>query len=192
MGTKVGPSVADIFMSFIDEDIKRKAMNFAINMTNPLSFFKRFLDDILMLWTDSYENLHKFLKEINTIHPSIKFTMEHTKKIADPTCSSSASSPPPPPRTQNSSVTVNQPPASHFLTRVSVSETDELTLLYTGRNVQKTSIYFLAAVTQIQSLPTYLTRWPSAWSVCTQTLENEMRVWRSCATCWWPAATSGS
>ena len=49
MGTKVGPSVADIFMSFIDEDIKRKAMNFAINMTNPLSFFKRFLDDILMI-----------------------------------------------------------------------------------------------------------------------------------------------
>ena len=97
MGTKVGPSVADIFMSFIDEDIKRKAMNFAINMTNPLSFFKRFLDDILMIWTGSYEDLHKFLGQINTIHPSIKFTMQHTKKISDPPSSSS----PPPPDTCN-------------------------------------------------------------------------------------------
>ena len=96
MGTKVGPSVADIFMSFIDEDIKRKAMNFAINMTNPLSFFKRFLDDILMIWTGSYEDLHKFLEQINTIHPSIKFTMQHTKKISDQPSSS-----PPPPDTCN-------------------------------------------------------------------------------------------
>ena len=96
MGTKVGPSVADIFMSFIDQDIKKKAMNFAINNTSPLSSFKRFLDDILLcygLTLMKIFSLHKFLKEINTIHPSIKFTMEHTKKISDPTCSPAASSP---------------------------------------------------------------------------------------------------
>ena len=71
MGTKVGPSVADIFMSFIDQDIKKKALNFAINNTSPLSFFKRFLDDILMLWTDSYENLQSSqVPEGNQHHPS--------------------------------------------------------------------------------------------------------------------------
>ena len=35
---------------------------------------------MLLLWTGTNADLHKFLSEINNIHPSIKFTATHTKK----------------------------------------------------------------------------------------------------------------
>ena len=31
-----------------------------------------------MLWCGTVESLHKFIEEINTINPSIKFTLSHT------------------------------------------------------------------------------------------------------------------
>lgn len=74
MGTKCAPNVADIFMSFIDMEIKKRAEKYG-----QLLFYRRFLDDILMIFSGSYANLHKFLADINTIHPSIKFTVTHTK-----------------------------------------------------------------------------------------------------------------
>ena len=46
--------------------------------TFPIRLFKRFLDDILMLWCGTVESLHSFLREINTINPSIQFTLCHT------------------------------------------------------------------------------------------------------------------
>ena len=175
MGTKVGPSVADIFMSFIDQDIKKKAMNFAINNTSPLSFFKRFLDDILMLWTDSYENLHKFLKEINTIHPSIKFTMEHTKKIADPTCSSSASSPTSP-HTDTEQQCHCEPASSiPFLdASISIRNGRINTALYRKKCAKNQ--YLLPSSCHPNSVPSNIpSSLPSAWSVCTQTLDWRTR-----------------
>ena len=39
---------------------------------------KRFLDDIFIIFIGSIAKLHSFLSEINSIHPSIKFTMSHT------------------------------------------------------------------------------------------------------------------
>ena len=80
MGTRAAPNIADIFMSFLDIDIIRKAQKFAVNGVSPLVFYKRFLDDILMIWLGSHKDLHCFFKEINTINSSIKFTIEHTKK----------------------------------------------------------------------------------------------------------------
>ena len=41
--------------------------------------WKRFIDDILFIWTDSEENLERFLKDLNGFHPSIKFTFEKSK-----------------------------------------------------------------------------------------------------------------
>ena len=70
-------------MSFIDEKIKTIALNFSENGINPLLIFRRFLDDILFIFLGSNDKLHKFLDEINKIAPSIKFTMQHTKKCSD-------------------------------------------------------------------------------------------------------------
>ena len=44
----------------------------------PLPLLKRFSDDILTIFIGSTKNLHKFINEINNIHPSINFTMSHT------------------------------------------------------------------------------------------------------------------
>ena len=41
--------------------------------------WKGFIDDIFFIWTDSEENLERFLKELNGFHPSIKFTFEKSK-----------------------------------------------------------------------------------------------------------------
>jgi hypothetical protein len=38
-----------------------------------IRLFKRFLDDIIMLWCGSAEGLHSFPKEIKSINPLIKF-----------------------------------------------------------------------------------------------------------------------
>ena len=63
-------------------DGPQKIVNIAQNnfQVNPIKFFKRFLDDIIMIFKGNSEQLHSFLKEINKIHSSIQFTMEHTTK----------------------------------------------------------------------------------------------------------------
>ena len=47
---------------------------------------KRFLDDILMLFTGTSANLHCFIDAINKIHPTLKFTVTHTKHPDDTGC----------------------------------------------------------------------------------------------------------
>ena len=80
MGSKPAPAYANIFMAeTIDKlfwDIARK---YGKNGEIPLKFFKRFLDDIFLIFFGSVYNLHiMFFDELNTIHPTIKFTMSHT------------------------------------------------------------------------------------------------------------------
>ena len=83
MGTRAAPNIADIFMSFIDEEIILKARKYSVNGVSPLVFFKRYLDDILMVWLGTHSELYSFFSDINTINPSIKFTIEHTKRLSD-------------------------------------------------------------------------------------------------------------
>ena len=45
MGTRAAPN---IFMSFIDEDIIRRAQRYFVNGVSPLAAYKRFLDDIFI------------------------------------------------------------------------------------------------------------------------------------------------
>ena len=45
---------------------------------NPFIPPKIFLDDIFLIFFGSVHNLHMFLDELDTIHPTIKFTMSHT------------------------------------------------------------------------------------------------------------------
>ena len=78
MGTRPAVSYANIFMARrIDEKIATLATQLE-GGKNPLLCLKRFLDDIFTIYTGSLENLHNFLEELNNIHPTIKFTMNHT------------------------------------------------------------------------------------------------------------------
>ena len=71
MGSHSAPSYADNFMARkIDKQIQKHEM---------IKFLKRFLDDLFLIFQGSTKELHLFLEEINKIHPSIQFTMEHTE-----------------------------------------------------------------------------------------------------------------
>ena len=76
MGTVCAPPYATIFMKQIDELIKELAKT--VTNADPIRLYKRFLDDIFLVWSCSVPELQTFLEEINNIHPSIKFTSEFT------------------------------------------------------------------------------------------------------------------
>ena len=79
MGTKPAPSYADIFMAKkIDNRIIYLAQAYGTNTTNPLTMFNRFLDDIFSIFKGSTKDLHKLFDEMNEMHESIKFTMNHS------------------------------------------------------------------------------------------------------------------
>ena len=79
MGTKPAPSYADNFMARrIDNMITSLAQKHGINNKSPLSIFKRFLDDIFSIFQGTTKNLHILFDEMNKLHKSIKFTMNHT------------------------------------------------------------------------------------------------------------------
>ena len=46
-------------------------------------FWKRFIDDILFIWTESEESLEKFLQDLNKFPPNLKFTYEKSKEKID-------------------------------------------------------------------------------------------------------------
>ena len=88
MGCGPAPSYANIFMANkIDPAILRLARE-SESGEDPIDLFKRFLDDIFLVYTGSIQSLHLFLSELNNLHPTIKFTMSHTtpSHIENPAC----------------------------------------------------------------------------------------------------------
>ncbi len=69
MGTKVAPAYANIFMGELESKI--------LSATTPApSLWKRYIDDIFLVWTDTEESLRQFVSRLNDEHPTIKFTSE--------------------------------------------------------------------------------------------------------------------
>ena len=69
MGTKMAPAYANIFMGTLESKI--------LSETNPSPIhWKRYIDDIFLVWTDTKESLEQFIKSINDLHPRINFTAE--------------------------------------------------------------------------------------------------------------------
>ena len=67
MGTKMAPSYANLFMDSLESSFLKD---------EPLqpALWKRYIDDILCVWTDSRESLEDFLHRLNSCHPTIHFT----------------------------------------------------------------------------------------------------------------------
>ena len=78
MGTVCAPPFANLFMNKIDDLLRELARAISMNNEDPVRLYKRFLDDIFLVWRGSVEELQLFLKEINLVHPTIKFTAEFT------------------------------------------------------------------------------------------------------------------
>ena len=77
MGPAVSPSYANIFMGPLDEKMKALAREIETDL-DPIYAFKRFLDDIFMIWVGSPSSLFQFLEKINDLHPTMKFTYSMT------------------------------------------------------------------------------------------------------------------
>ncbi len=79
MGTRVAPTMANLFMSRIDVLVQQCAQN---GTRSFILYYKRYIDDILMIWTGSKEQFEGFMTNINALHPTIKFThsFDYTNK----------------------------------------------------------------------------------------------------------------
>ena len=71
MGTKAAPPYANLFMGRHKETI-RETFIWAI------PFWKRFIDDIFMTFTGTTKQLQSMKDFMNSLHPTIKFTFEHS------------------------------------------------------------------------------------------------------------------
>ena len=77
MGTKCSAAYANLFMSHFEETYIYPIMN------NNIDFYKRFIDDIFLLWNGTLEQLNEFLNKLNTLHPTIKFDAKYSYTTID-------------------------------------------------------------------------------------------------------------
>ena len=71
MGTRMAPAYANLFMG----EFERKSLQ---NYTDKPYLWLRYIDDSFMVWTHGQEKLDDFIKYLNNIHPTIKFTSERS------------------------------------------------------------------------------------------------------------------
>ena len=69
MGTKLAPSFANIFMSWFED-------KFVYTYTPKPLIWKRYIDDIFMIWPHGKNSLDIFVNHLNSSHNTIKFTAE--------------------------------------------------------------------------------------------------------------------
>ena len=77
MGSPPVPSYANIFMARqIDPQIQSLGKS-------SIKLLKRYLDDLFLIFQGTSKELHLFFDELNKIHPTIKFTMNHTSLLSE-------------------------------------------------------------------------------------------------------------
>jgi hypothetical protein len=73
MGSICSPTFAILFLHILETKLLQEA-EFTPDM------WKRFIDDIFGLWNHGEEKLLAFFEYLNAAHPTIKFTLEYSKK----------------------------------------------------------------------------------------------------------------
>ena len=74
MGTKCAPTYANIFMGKFEETHIYPRIN------DKTRIYLRYIDDLFFIWKGTEQELREFFDEMNTIHPTIKFDYEFSKK----------------------------------------------------------------------------------------------------------------
>ena len=72
IGTKMAPPYAIIFMAELEE------MLLSSYVRKPLVWW-RYIDDIFLIWEHGEENLKEFLRLLNELHPTCKFTADYSR-----------------------------------------------------------------------------------------------------------------
>ena len=70
MGSPLSPLLADVFMNSLEEKI------FKSPLATQILFWKRYVDDIFGIFKGTLEQLNNLHLYLNSLHPSIKFTLE--------------------------------------------------------------------------------------------------------------------
>ena len=70
MGTRVAPTYANIFMGKLEQIMLTRCPE---HLKKFLHTWRRFIDDILVIWTGTDETFHEFFNFLNSFHPTIKF-----------------------------------------------------------------------------------------------------------------------
>ena len=70
MGTRVAPTYANLFMGKLE---KLLLENCPEHLKGFLHTWKRYIDDILVIWTVSDEEFQEFFNFLNSFHTTIKF-----------------------------------------------------------------------------------------------------------------------
>lgn len=70
MGSNLSPLLAEIFMDNLEKNIKN------CEFYSDVLFYYRYVDDIILCYNNTIENLNLFKNHIDSLHPSIKFTIE--------------------------------------------------------------------------------------------------------------------
>ena len=73
MGTRMALSYANLYMASLE-----KLLETAPQQTQPL-LWKRYIDNIFMIWQHNNTELTSFLQHINSLHPTIKFQYETSR-----------------------------------------------------------------------------------------------------------------
>ena len=71
MGTKMAPSFANLFLGIFETNALSNAP------FHPHTWW-RYLDGVFMIWTEGLDHLKIFVDYLNNIHPTIKFTSNHS------------------------------------------------------------------------------------------------------------------
>lgn len=75
MGSSVAPSLANIFMANLEQTLILNVPTYRAH----LKLWLRYVDDVFFAWVGPETLLKEFLGYINTIHATIKFTMEYSQ-----------------------------------------------------------------------------------------------------------------
>lgn len=75
MGTNCAPTVANLFMAYFEHQLH-------IQSKLPKHYY-RYIDDGFFIWTKSHEELLKFMEEMNTLSPSLRFTWQVSQHTMD-------------------------------------------------------------------------------------------------------------
>lgn len=73
MGTPIGPTYANIFMGLLENKF------LASRALKPL-YYKRFIDDIFIIWQHGEAHLSSFIHDFNNAHPSISFSHAYSEQ----------------------------------------------------------------------------------------------------------------
>ncbi|OOZ36155.1 hypothetical protein, partial [Solemya elarraichensis gill symbiont] len=76
MGTKFAPQYANLFMHKLEQD-------FLSTQTLQPDLYKRYIDDIFLIWTHGLEALKHFHNAFNHFHPTIKLTIGYSYDSVD-------------------------------------------------------------------------------------------------------------